>query len=435
MKIKVVSLISILALLFSVGAMGLVSASGVEPVIPEDWTSEALTGEPDFTLAFIGDIQALTEMDYKNSLDEDPSNDTAYVDALFDWIAANAEDQKIKHVFTLGDLTEFSSENDPNLSYAARDPETSNASGDSEWILVKEAISQLDGVVPYSVVRGNHDDYQIDAFFNYEAYTSNFDGFYREETGTYKDSITNAYRLVELGDQKFIFISLDFNPTRAVVSWMDELLTRYSDHKAIITMHSFINTKHELTNITSLQTVLVAGGYNGAAPDWMWKNCLKNHDNVIMTVCGHLDGRNTHFVMMEGDNGNQIANILVNPQLYDKNTQPTGMIFLMRFYNGGTTVKTEYYSTFLDMYKVGSHYAWNIETGESVPLVEETTTEATTTEVASTTAIPTETIAAETTAQEAKNSCKSSVSLVTIALLPAFATFSAVSLKKKNKDN
>jgi hypothetical protein len=85
------------------------------------------------------------------------------------------------------------------------------------------------------------------------------------------------------------------------------------------------------------------------------------------------------------------------------------------------------------MYKVGSHYAWNVETGESVPLVEETTTEATTTEVASTTAIATEATVAETTAPASKNSCKSSVSLISVALLPAFAAFSATALRKKNK--
>jgi len=437
MKVKIISIISVLTLIFSVISMSTVSAADVQPVIPEDWTDASIAGDPEFTLAFVGDIQALTEMDYKNSIDNDPSNDTAYVDALFDWIAENADDKKIKHVFTLGDLTEFSSENDPNLSYAAQQP-ANNASGDKEWIIVKNAISQLDGVVPYSIVRGNHDDYQIDDFFNYEAYTENFDGFYREESGTYKDSITNSYRLVNLGGYKFIFITLDFNPTRAVVTWLDEILTTYSDHKAIITTHTYIDMENNLATVRNLQGVLVAGKYNGAAPDWMWKNCIKNHDNVLMTVCGHLDGRNTHLVMMEGDNGNPIANLMVNPQLYDKNTQPTGMVFLMHFYNGGKTVKTEYYSTFLDMYKVGSHYAWNVETGESVPLVEETTTEATTTEattteVASTTAIATEATVAETTAPASKNSCKSSVSLISVALLPAFAAFSATALRKKNK--
>lgn len=450
MKIKMISILSILALLFSVAAMSFVSASVPEPVVPEDWTADSIGGDQDFTLAFVGDIQALTEMDYKSSIDADPNNDTAYVDALFNWIAENADDKKIKHVFTLGDLTEFSSENDPNLSYAAKQ-QINNASGDKEWIIVKNAISQLDGVVPYSIARGNHDDYQIDDFFNYEAYTENFNGFYREESGNYQDSITNSYRLVTLGDYKFIFITVDFNPTRAVVTWMDELLTKYSDHNAIITMHSYIGTNLQHTTIANLQTVLVAGKYNGAAPDWIWKNCLKNHKNVIMTVCGHLDGRNTRFVMMEGDNGNEIANIMVNPQLYDKETQPTGMVFLMHFYNGGKTVKTEYYSTFLDLYKVGSNYEWEIsgivlpaatttEAPTEAPTTEAPTTEApaeATTEAPTTAAVIStaeHTTAEVTTAAPESNNCKSSISLVSIAMIPAFATVSATALKKKRKD-
>ena len=429
MKVKIISIISVLTLIFSVISMSTVSAADVQPVIPEDWTDASIAGDPEFTLAFVGDIQALTEMDYKNSIDDDPSNDTAYVDALFDWVAENADDKKIKHVFTLGDLTEFSSANDPNLSYAAKDPATSNASGDKEWIIVKNAISQLDGVVPYSIVRGNHDDYQIDDFFNYEAYTENFDGFYREESGTYKDSITNSYRLVNLGGYKFIFITLDFNPTRAVVTWLDEILTTYSDHKAIITTHTYIDMENNLATVRNLQGVLVAGKYNGAAPDWIWKNCLKNHENVLMTVCGHLDGRDTHFVMTEGDNGNKIANLMVNPQLYDKDTQPTGMLFFMHFYNGGTTVKTEYYSTFLDLYRADSHYEWEIDYGDAVRITEATTAEATVAE--STDAQTT----AETTSEASKNNCKSALSLASIALVPAVATFSAVSLKKRKKQD
>ncbi len=451
MKIKVISIISIISLLFSIAAMGLVPASAADaPIIPKDWYDEGGTNDQDFTLAFVGDIQALTEKDYKNSIDEDPNNDTHYVDDLFSWLAENADDRKIKHVFTLGDLTEFSAENDPNLSYAAGTP-NSNASGDKEWIIVKNAISQLDGVVPYSIVRGNHDDYQIDEFFNYEAYTKNFDGFYREESGTYKDSITNSYRLVELGDYKFIFITLDFNPTRAVAAWLDNLLTTYSDYNAIITTHTYITTSLQLSTVANLQGVLVAGKYNGAAPDWIWRNYLKNHKNVIMTVCGHLDGRNTHICTMEGDNGNQITNLLINPQLYDKDTQPSGMVFLMHFYDGGKTVKTEYYSTFIDKYKAGSNYEWEISsiippatpiTTTATPTTEtpattspattiaETTTAATTslTEITSTT-----TTATSAVTTEEKNGCRSSISLVSIALLPALATCSALTFKKKKK--
>ena len=429
MKTKIISMILLVAMVFSVAAMGMIPsfAEGEDKYPrhePSHWADEEGLNDQDYTFAFVGDIQKIMEIDYLRSTDNDPSNDTNYVDTLFTWLAENAEAKKIKHVFTLGDLTEYSATDDADLAYA-----TGTQYGDAEWQILKRSITKLDGVVPYSVIRGNHDDYQIDDFFNYEAYTENFDGFYREESGTYKDSITNSYRLVNLGGYKFIFITLDFNPTRAVVTWLDEILTTYSDHKAIITTHTYIDMENNLATVRNLQGVLVAGKYNGAAPDWIWKNCLKNHENVLMTVCGHLDGRDTHFVMTEGDNGNKIANLMVNPQLYDKDTQPTGMLFFMHFYNGGTTVKTEYYSTFLDLYRADSHYEWEIDYGDALRITEATTAEATVAE--STDAQTT----AETTSEASKNNCKSALSLASIALVPAVATFSAVSLKKRKKQD
>ena len=109
-----------------------------------------------------------------------------------------------------------------------------------------------------------------------------------------------------------------------------------------------------------------------------------------------------------------------------------------------------YYSTILDSYKIGDDSVngsnrnlwvynddntWSLSTYtmEAPATDAPETTEATTTAPA-TTAAATE---AETTAatEDKNNGCKSSVSLVAIALLPAFATFSAVSLKKRNEND
>lgn len=475
MKTKIISMILLVAMVFSVAAMGMVPAFAEdEGKYPRHeashWADEEGLNDQDYTFAFVGDIQKITELDYLSRQDQDPSNDTNYVDTLFTWIADNAEAKKIKHVFTLGDLTEYTSSDDEDLSYVS-----GTQYGDVEWQLVKSSITKLDGIVPYSVVRGNHDDYQIDDFFNYEAYTSNFNGFYagehaisgqeEREAKNYTDSITNSYRLVTIGDTKYIFITLDFNPTRGVVTWLDNLLTTYSDHQAIITMHSHTwrgdSLTGELLTMQNLTRVIPAGQYGGAAPDYIWKYCLKKHSNVIMTVSGHVGANDPFFFKQTGDNGNEVLNVLVNPQAYedpDNNDhvgeersggfEPTGMVFLMHFYDGGKTIKTEYYSTILDSYKVGDdsvngsnrnlwvlgdNGTWSLSTYTVEPPATEApeTTEATTTAAPATTAADTE---AETTAATEKNGCKSSVSLVAIALLPAFATFSAVSLKKK-KDN
>lgn len=421
MKNKLISLVTLISLLFSVGAMTALNVSGIDLVPYYGWSRREPLTDQDFTLAFVGDIQTLTYYnDYKKG--------TSYVDTLFSWIADNAEEQKIRHVFTLGDLTDKSGAHDPELSYGASDPVANGATYDAEYEIVKSAITKLDGIVPYSIVRGNHDGYHIDRFFNYEAYTENFDGFYREDSGVYKDSITNSYRLCEIEGIKFIFITLDFNPSREAIAWMDELLTTYSDHNAIITMHSFLTIRDngpDIANILDIQGSIVQGKYRGAAPDWIWKNCLTKHENVIMTVSGHVGANVPQTLTTVGDNGNKVLNILVDPQFYDLEITPTGAVFLMHFYDGGKTVKTEYYSTIQDAYKNDGNYTWSLELIASEPAV----TEAETT-VAETTAAS---VATETSAEtvSAENGCRSSISLVSIALIPAFTALSVVSVRKK----
>ena len=481
MKTKIISMILLVSMVFSLVAMGMVSTSGAERAYPyheaSHWTDKGGITDQDYTFAFVGDIQKITELDYLSRLDDDPSNDTNYVDTLFTWLAENAEANKIKHVFTLGDLTEYSSENDPGLSYSHE-----NASGTAEWEMVKASIQKLDGVVPYSVVRGNHDDYQIDDYFNYEAYTKNFDGFYageyalsqqkETEIAHYTDSITNSYKCVEIEGTKYIFITLDFNPTRGVVTWLDNLLTKYSDHQAIITTHSYTwrgenadgtAGNGDLLTIANLQKVIVAGKAGGAAPDYIWKNCIKKHSNVIMTVSGHVGANDPFFFKQTAEAGNEVLNVLVNPQSYedpDNNDhseeeaklggfEPTGMVFLMHFNDGGKTIRTEYYSTILDEYKIGAgsvngsnnnlwkyeNGVWNLSTFEVTPeMTAPPATEAPATEAPTTAAASEEATTAEVT-EATKKGCKSSVSLVAIALLPAFATFSAASLKKRKEND
>ncbi|MBO7250978.1 MAG: metallophosphoesterase [Clostridia bacterium] len=462
MKKKILSITLFIAMMLSVVSMSLVPAFAADPTFPyhiaEHWTDRGGIDDQDFTFAFVGDIQKITELDYASRQDSDASNDTNYVDTLFTWIADNAEEKKIEHVFTLGDLTEFSSENDPNLSYAAQAAGGSkDASGTKEWDMIKPSIQKLDGVVPYSVVRGNHDDYQIDDYFNYEAYTKNFDGFYSEESGVYKDSITNSYRLAEINGIKFIFITLDFNPTRPVIAWMDNLLTQYSDHKAIITMHSYTwrgkdangnPLNGELLTRVQLQTVIVAGKYYGADPAYIWSNCLSKHDNVIMTVSGHVGANDPFFFKNTGTNGNEVLNVLVNPQSYEDSTnestpgiEPTGMVFLMHFNDNGTTIRTEYYSTILDSYKIGAESVngsnnnlwkysdaktWDLGTftitDDMIAMPKDDEEEETTTTTTATAPAPT----------SSKKGCKGSVSLAGIAIIPAIVTLGAVKLRKKD---
>ena len=159
------------------------------PVAREDYA---------YTFVAVGDTQYITDSAHPEKLK-----------LLYDWIINNKDAQNIQFVFGMGDIT--------------------NHSRDDEWPVAMEQINRLNGVVPYSVVRGNHDT--ADTFntnLNNETYRSMFDGFYSE------DGAENAYLLFSVGEQDFLHITLDYHPSNAVLNWAAGIIQQYPMRKVII---------------------------------------------------------------------------------------------------------------------------------------------------------------------------------------------------------
>ena len=87
-----------------------------------------------YSVAVVGDTQILVETDANSRQDEDPSNDTDYTASIYDWIIANKDAKKMQYVIGLGDIT--------------------NNHTDLEWQVAKDAITKMNGVIPYSLVKG-----------------------------------------------------------------------------------------------------------------------------------------------------------------------------------------------------------------------------------------------------------------------------------------
>ena len=45
---------------------------------------------------------------------------------------------------------------------------------------------------------------------------------------------------MEICGTKYLFITYDYNPSAGVVNWLDEILGKYPDHRAILTTHSYL---------------------------------------------------------------------------------------------------------------------------------------------------------------------------------------------------
>ena len=338
-----------------------------------------------YSFAFVGDTQCLTIGDRLQGTD--------HLERVYKYIAGTAEERKLEHVFVLGDITEIGYWNDYNMVNAAKGWPTIT----EEWVLAQKAIFQLNGKVKYNLCRGNHDDYMMDDYFNVPEYTDQFKGeggFYTEPnatypkrgrnkeknptgavywsatTGAHDETIVNSWRTMELYGTKYLFITVDYNPSDAVAKWVDETLAKYPDHKAIITTHSYLNYTGEYM----YETTSVAY-HNEYQPQVLWEKVLSKHANVFMIVCGHATGANIPiYTINTGKNGNKVYQFLINPQTYDlkearkegekgsdpKNHQDQGLVMYMNFSEDGNTVSLNYYSTLLNKFLKGANYTLDL---------------------------------------------------------------------------
>ena len=103
-------------------------------------------------------------------------------------------------------------------------------------------------ILPYSVVRGNHDAVitganpaLFDTYFLADAfYMSQFDGVNGGLMST--DSATNSWRTLttENGD-KWLIVNLDWAPNNDVVAWADQIIASHPKHKVIVNTHCYIH--------------------------------------------------------------------------------------------------------------------------------------------------------------------------------------------------
>ncbi len=337
------------------------------PLEPELWTEPNFQTDHKFSFAIVGDPQRICLGDYYQG--------TKKMDQIFGLIAETAEQRKLKYVFIAGDLTHTSYHNDGNLAARHEDPPVT-----AEWEIAQKAVFQLnEAKIPYSLCRGNHDDYMIDDFFNVPAYTDQFKncgGFYSDSEarhpkcrekknpegyiywsavkGHYENSIVNSYRTMEIYGTKYLFVTTDYNPTENVVNWLDRILGEYPEHVAILLTHSYLNGSGKLRTSEDGDTMYPLG----YTPDVLWDRVLKHHKNLLMVLCGHVFATTPVYSTQIGTHGNVVHQLMVDPQNYDTGKNPdgsirggkqdTGLVLYLNFSEDGKKVTFDYYSTLLN---------------------------------------------------------------------------------------
>ena len=250
---------------------------------------------------------------------------------IYDWILANQEAKNIQHVFGLGDIT--------------------NGNASTEWALAQEVISKMDGKLSYSLIRGNHDSSDmLNRYFNYEAYTSQFEGFYSEE------NIDSYYKTMKIGSTDYLFLTLDYGASDAELAWASEVVEAHPCHRVIVTTHAYLfrdGTTLDSGDVCPPADSNDANSYPNKVYNHgqeIWEKFISQHKNIFLVMSGHDPCDNVVTTQSVGVHGNTVTQMLIDPQGMDASLGATGMVAMLYFSEDGTEMEVEFYSTVLEKY-------------------------------------------------------------------------------------
>ena len=304
-----------------VAILGTISALDAAPL------SESPAAEP-FTIVAIPDSQHL--------VDDYPHIFTAQTQ----WIRDNVDALNIVFVTHEGDVVQ-------------------DADKAKEWERAKKSMSYLDGVVPYGIAPGNHDQDIHRGSTLYEDYFTAEE--YEDEEwygGSYPPGTNwNSFQLFSAGGNDFLALHLEFCPSDDTVAWADAVLKAHPERKALLTTHAFLN--HDGTfSARHCPEVGVTG-----STDAIWEDLVVTNDNVHMVLCGHdypddLDTpgevRQTHVVNEGTGTEREVHVLLANYQNIDKkHSDGRGFLRILQFDPATDTIAVSTYSPYLDAYRNG----------------------------------------------------------------------------------
>lgn len=271
----------------------------------------------DYSIALIGDIQSLTYY-YPEKLT-----------TLYTWLKDNTASKKIGFAVGLGDISE------------------TNAL--KEYEIVKNAHKIIQGTLPFSIIRGNHDRNGIGSGSdtNFKAHINQKE-FGSEITGSYDNTMMNTYRIIQIGNVKYMFMNLDFLLKNEVLDWANKIISENQDCCVIVSTHIYFTSAQKYYPLTGSSGIGTKYGCINNGQD-LWDKLLKKHENISMLICGHNPTDNITTLQKRGEKGNKVTEMLVDPQQTDKDwAGGTGLVAMMYLSNNGKNAEIEYYSVFKD---------------------------------------------------------------------------------------
>lgn len=259
-------------------------------------------------------------------------------DAQTAWIASNAKKRNIVYVFHLGDIT--------------------NNNTPAEWQHAADALSLLDGVVPYAVVPGNHDYGPSGDASTRTTLMNDYLSYARTSTwptfgGAYQvGRLDNTFHLFTAGNRPFVLLALEWGPRDEVIAWANSVMDRYPDRYGILITHAYLNNDDLRYDWKDTNHPQDFDPHSYATPgvndgEELWQKLVRRH-RFVMVVNGHVLGDGTGYLASKTDTGVTCHQVLANYQFRDLGGEDYMRLF--EFLADGTTVRVHTYSALYDSF-------------------------------------------------------------------------------------
>ena len=244
-----------------------------------------------------------------------------------------------------------------------------NRSDDKQqWWNADTSMSNLDGVVPYSLAVGNHDLATNGATDDRGESVKSFNAYfpasrYESETwygGRMGEGNENSFSFFHAGGIEFMVISLEFGPRDETLEWANKIVSKYNDKRVIVATHSYMygdNTR--VGNRDGWDPHRFRISYDDNNGEEMWDKFVKLHPNIFLVLSGHALNGGVGRLTSAGVHGNAVHQMLANYQ-----AEPyggVGWLRTMRFVPDDDKIYVTTYSPYIDGYKTDPYNTFELD--------------------------------------------------------------------------
>ncbi len=249
------------------------------------------------------------------------------------WLANHAQEENIVFVSHVGDVVDHASDTD-------------------EWEAADAAMAVLDGVIPYSVLPGNHDFHPLGTHDDSQNFVEYFGPDRYEDAPWYGGTSPrelNHYQTFSAGGIDFLHLALEWEPRPSSVRWAQEILDENPNKPVILTTHAYLRPSGNRYSSPESS--------DGLSSEELFDRLVTVNPQIFLVIGGHFAGE-AHEVSYN-DAGLPVLEVLADYQ--SRTNGGNGFMQLLNFRPDLDRIDVTTYSPLLDEYETDSDSEYSLD--------------------------------------------------------------------------